>query len=142
MAVQQLTTVGYRASSGAETFSGFVTLDLDTPVVASNPEPSVTPEAAAPKALKKNSEIELGLDAKKFPRGTSEIVLGNLAAGEWFYVYLNDAGPGWHQAPADGTLSVNTPDSTRPGNNKVVVFDAAGTLHGWSALKVTGPPVK
>lgn len=142
VAGQQLTEVDYRASSGAETFSGFVTLDLDTPVVVPNPEPSVTPEAADPKALKKDSEIDLGLEAKKFPRGTSKVVLGNLAAGEWFYVYLNDAGLGWHQALADGTLSVNTPESTRPGNNKVVVFDAAGTLHGWSALKVTGPPVK
>ncbi|SEE60399.1 endo-alpha-N-acetylgalactosaminidase [Arthrobacter alpinus] len=105
-------------------------------------EPGFTPEAPNLKSLKKDTQIDLGLGSKKFQRGPSEVTLANLAAGKWFYVYLNGDGLGWHQALPDGTIEVNTPESTRPGDNKFVLFNEAGSLHGWAALKVTGPPVK
>ncbi len=103
-------------------------------------EPTTTPAAPDTKVLKKDTEVDLGLGSAKFPRGASEVTLANLTAGGWFYVYLNGDGLGWHQAGADGTITVNTPDGTRPGNNKVAVINEDGTLHGWTALKVTGPP--
>ncbi|ALV44655.1 hypothetical protein MB46_03125 [Arthrobacter alpinus] len=105
-------------------------------------EPGFTPEAPNLKSLKKDTQIDLGLGSKKFQRGPSEVTLANLATGKWFYVYLNGDGLGWHQALPDGTIEVNTPESTRPGDNKFVLFNEAGSLHGWAALKVTGPPVK
>ncbi len=105
-------------------------------------EPTFTPAAADKKALKGSTQIDLGLGSAKFPRGSSEVTLTNLAAGQWFYVYLNDTGLGWHKAEAAGTIAVNTPGDTRPGNNKVVLFTHEGDLHGWAPLKVTGPPVK
>lgn len=112
------------------------------PGEAVNPEPSITPEPADKQTLKKDTEIDLGLGSAKFPRGSSEVTLKNLAAGEWFFVYLNERGLGWHKALDDGTVLVTTPDDTRPGDNKIVLFDEAGSLHGWAGLKVTGPPVK
>lgn len=112
------------------------------PGEAVNPEPSITPEPADKQTLKKDTEIDLGLGSAKFPRGSSEVTLKNLAAGEWFFVYLNESGLGWHKALDDGTVLVTTPDDTRPGDNKIVLFDEAGSLHGWAGLKVTGPPVK
>lgn len=107
-----------------------------------NPEPSFTPEPAGKSSLKKASQLDLGLGSLKLPRGASRVTLMNLEPGEWFYVYLNESGLGWHKALGDGTVQVTTPDSTRPGDNKVVLFNGAGSLHGWEGLKVTGPPVK
>ncbi|POH59356.1 hypothetical protein CVS28_07745 [Arthrobacter glacialis] len=43
----QLTTVEYRANSGAETFAGYVALDLDTPGASPSPTPGPT-ETTAP----------------------------------------------------------------------------------------------
>ncbi len=111
------------------------------PGEAVHPEPAPAPAPADAKTLKKDTQLDLGLDKEKFPRGASEVVLANLAAGELFYVYLNESGLGWHKASADGTITVTTPDSTRPGNNKLVLFNGDGSLHGWTGIKVTGPPV-
>ncbi|PYH01891.1 beta-galactosidase [Arthrobacter stackebrandtii] len=127
------------AVSGAVLGSTELAVTVGAPEAA---EPAFTPEPAAKADLMKGSQVDLGLGKNKFPRGTSEVALANLAAGEWFYVYLNDAGLGWHKALADGTVTVSTPADTKPGDNKVAVFAGDGTLHGWEALKITGPPAK
>ncbi|WP_449374627.1 NPCBM/NEW2 domain-containing protein [Arthrobacter psychrolactophilus] len=134
-----LTAAGTDKSGKAAT--GTITISV-TAKPAGPSEPGFTPEAANLKSLKKDTAIDLGLGSKKFQRGPSEVTLANLAAGKWFYVYLNGDGLGWHQVLPDGTIQVNTPESTSPGENKVVLFNEAGSLHGWTALKVTGPPVK
>ena len=103
-------------------------------------EPGFTPEAANLKSLKEDTQIDPWPGLAEVPARTLRGDAGQPAAGKWFYVYLNGDGLGWHQALADGTIEVNTPESTRPGGNKVVVFNEAGSLHGWAALKVTGPP--
>ncbi len=127
------------AVSGAVLGSTELAVTVGRPEAA---EPDFTPEPAAKAELKNDRQVDLGLGKGKFPRGTSEVALGNLAAGEWFYVYLNDAGLGWHRSAADGTVTVSTPEDTRPGDNKVAVFTGDGSLLGWEALKVTGPPTK
>ncbi len=118
--------------------TGTVTLAVTAKPVEPS-EPDFTPAAANKKDLKKGTQIDLGLGSAKFPRGSSKVTLANLAAGEWFYVYLNESGLGWHKALANGTVQVTTPGSTRPGDNKIVLFNEAGSLHGWASLKVTGP---
>lgn len=44
----QLTTVEYRAGSGAETFAGYLVLDLDTPGASPSPTPAPTETTAPP----------------------------------------------------------------------------------------------
>ncbi|WP_162144877.1 S8 family peptidase [Arthrobacter castelli] len=112
----------------------------DVAYQALNLEPDFTPKPADRKDLKKDTEIDLGLDKEKFPRGASEVTLENLEAGEWVYIHLNDTGLGWHQASGDGTVTVTTPEGTKPGNNKIVVFDGEGELLGWDRIKVVGGP--
>ncbi len=102
--------------------------------------PDFTPEPADRKDLKKRTEIDLGLDKEKFPRGASEVTLENLDAGEWFYAYLNNSGLGWHQASGDGTITVTTPEDTRPGRNQMVIFNSSDELVGWDKIKVVGTP--
>ena len=104
-----------------------------------NRAPDFVPAPAGAKDLKQSSRIDLGLAGEKYGRGAKEVTLENLPAGRWFYVYLNDAGLGWRQASDAGEVTVTTPGDTRPGNNKMVVFTDGGKLHGWEALKVTGP---
>ncbi|BBE21441.1 hypothetical protein MN0502_03240 [Arthrobacter sp. MN05-02] len=104
-----------------------------------NKEPSFVPEPADAKDLKQSTRVDLGLAGEKFARGASEVVLDNLEPGSWFYVYLDGTGLGWRQASDDGEVTVTTPEDTRPGNNKIVVFTGDGALHGWAALRVTGP---
>ncbi|WP_181419777.1 endo-alpha-N-acetylgalactosaminidase family protein [Arthrobacter psychrolactophilus] len=137
--VATLTATGTDKSGKAAT--GTTTISVTAKPVGPS-APGFTPEAPQLKLLKKDTQIDLGLGSQKFHRGPSEVTLAKLAAGEWFYVYLNGDGLGWHQTQPDGTIEVNTPESTRPGDNKVVLFNEAGGLHGWAALKVTGPPVK
>ncbi|HET8795132.1 MAG TPA: S8 family serine peptidase [Arthrobacter sp.] len=103
-------------------------------------KPDFVPEPADWKDLKKDSRIDLGLDDEKFPRGASDVVLENLDAGAWVHVYLKGSSLGWHEVSADGTVTVTTPEETRPGRNKVVVFDDEGELLGWDKIKVVGTP--
>ena len=103
-----------------------------------NPEPAFVPGPADAKDLKDPTRVDLGLAGEKFGRGSSDVTLENLEAGEWFYVYLNGSGLGWRQASDDGEVTVTTPSDTRPGNNRVVVFAGDGELFGWEALRVTG----
>ena len=104
-----------------------------------DPEPSFVPGPAGAKDLKESTRVDLGLAGEKFGRGASDVTLENLEPRQWYYVYLDATGLGWRQADDDGEVTVTTPKDTRPGNNKIVVFDREGTLHGWEALRVTGP---
>ncbi|WP_306739667.1 fibronectin type III domain-containing protein [Arthrobacter sp. B0490] len=104
-----------------------------------DPEPAFVPGPATDRDLKPSSRIDLGLADQKVGRGARDVTLENLEAGEWFYAYLDDTGLGWRQASADGEITVTTPAGTRPGNNRMVVLTADGTLLGWEALRVTGP---
>ncbi|MDN4609414.1 rhamnogalacturonan lyase family protein [Arthrobacter burdickii] len=103
-----------------------------------NPEPDFVPEPARARDLGNSTRVDLGLAGEKFDRGSHEVTLANLEADEWFYVYLNGTGLGWRKASEDGEITVTTPEDTRPGNNKVVVFTGDGALYGWEALRVTG----
>ncbi|WP_350005937.1 hypothetical protein [Pseudarthrobacter sp. WHRI 8279] len=136
--------------------SFFLGTDMKTPPVASikyvaedrwtaetyYPKPTTTPAAAQKPALTENNELDFGLGSDKFPRGSSQVTLKNLEPSEWFYVYLNENGLGWHQASQEGTIQVTTPEGTRPGDNRMVLFNAGGDLRGWDRLEVTGPPLK
>lgn len=89
--------------------------------------------------LEDGSEIDLGLGKQKFPRGAQDVPLANLAPGEWYFTYLNDAPLGWQQASEKGAIAVTTPADTKPGNNRIALYDDGGTLVGWDRLKVVGP---
>lgn len=115
-------------------------LSLDDSGSDDGGKPDVTPEPAKKKELKKDSAVDLSLGKEKFPRGVSDVTLENLDAGAWVYVFLNNTGLGWHQVSAEGTVTVTTPESTKPGNNKVVVFDEEAELLGWDKIKVVGGP--
>ncbi|MFJ6538449.1 hypothetical protein ACIQH5_19655 [Paenarthrobacter sp. NPDC091711] len=104
-----------------------------------NPRPTSDPAPPAKKALKKENQVNLGLGKEKFPRGQSLVTLKNLEPKQWYYVYLNETGLGWHKASQEGSVQVTTPEDTRPGNNQIAVFSGDGVIRGWDDLKVTGP---
>ena len=95
--------------------------------------------APVPVSLGDDSSTDFGLGKQKFNRGAQDVTLGNLAADEWLFVYLNDAPLGWQQVSDEGTVTIATPEDTKPGNNRMAVYDDGGILLGWDRLKVVGP---
>ncbi len=102
-------------------------------------KPSSTPDAPVKDELTDENQLDLGLAKQKFPRGASEVVLSNLPVEGYVHVYLGQAALGWHLVNDDGTVTITTPEGTRPGDNRVAVQSAAGELLGWDRLVVVGP---
>ncbi|WRH26380.1 G-D-S-L family lipolytic protein [Arthrobacter sp. JZ12] len=107
--------------------------------------PQFTPDAPVKDSLTDENQIDLGLAGQKLPRGASEVVLSNLPADEWVHVYLGSTSLGWHLVNDGGTVTVTTPEDTRPGDNRVAVLTEdrevaeQATLLGWDRLQVVGP---
>lgn len=101
-------------------------------------KPTGTPEAPAKDDLTDENQLDLGLGKQKFPRGASEVVLANLPEEQWVHVHLGGTSLSWHLVTGEGTVTVTTPGTTRPGDNRLVIQASDGTLLGWDRLKVVG----
>ena len=75
------------------------------------------------------------------PGVTTRVEVSGVAAGEtvyaWFFSTPTSAGS--YIVQADGTIRVVTPESLAAGDHRLVVTNAAGTVIGWSAIRVAGP---
>jgi len=117
-----------------------------------NPKPSTDPKAAKESALKKALEDKVTVDKDTYrPGDTVRVTVGTQHAGEWVSVWLyskpQNLSGGWVQVPADGVLTLTLPKDADNGQHKLSVQDAAGSVIGWTTLKVkadkphTGIPV-
>ncbi|MDQ0680681.1 hypothetical protein QFZ30_004063 [Arthrobacter pascens] len=101
-------------------------------------EPDFTPAYPA-KKLNGTTEQNFGLEGQTVSEGGSDVSLKNLPANEWVYAFLDSSGLGWYKADAAGTVIAKTPQTTKSGNYRIVVFNSEGNLIGWDSLNVKKP---
>ncbi|WP_181397345.1 hypothetical protein [Cryobacterium arcticum] len=111
------------------------------PATPPAPAAPVAPAAPAEAALTPASQGGLSMAAVVTPGVTTRVEVNGVAAGEtvyaWFFSTPTSAGS--YIVQADGTIRVVTPDPLAAGDHRLVVTNAAGTVIGWSAIRVAGP---
>ncbi|WP_125616845.1 sialidase family protein [Specibacter cremeus] len=147
------TATSTRAVTGSELSAGMAAADTANVAAANGVRTAAVTVTAAPLALPipptsrpdvtrahltGNPPVDLGLSTGKYSPGDT-VVLHNLPASQWVYVFLFQHGYrlGWFHADATGTATFTLPADAKNGKDTLVVLDANAALYSFGAFHVT-----
>ncbi|GGH50676.1 choice-of-anchor M domain-containing protein [Microbacterium album] len=111
------------------------------------PEPTKPAEAPAPQTGAALDGVPAGgiqlSDTTAAPGQVITVQVGAERAGEWIAAWLFSdpvlLGGDWLRVNAQGAFAVTIPADAEPGEHRLAVFAADGTLVGWETLQVSAP---